>query len=337
MKKNSTKYALVILSIMALGYLNSCKKDKDDNAPTAITTTPVVTGATCPPKTSYTSDTVSGPRIIFKFKFDSTQVRLNNLGQPSTFAAGNAAQSPKFNSISQHYIELAGDTDPVGKGTVVYVGTETTAGGEKAIDYCSSTITSENVIFFSKAISEITPGSYKWLRVSLAYQNADILYKADAIPGNKIGTGTIASFIGFNTYVKSYELNGTAYEPSSSTGGIGNHKQGYWAFETTVLGSKYFKDGQAPEGSTTVPNPLFATSPIPAGSCLVTGQFVDSTKSTAPLVISGTETEDIIITVSLSTNNSFEWVEVVADGYFQPEKGENLVDMGVRGMIPIVN
>ena len=82
---------------------------------------------------------------------------------------------------------------------------------------------------------------------------------------------------------------------------------------------------------------MFASSPIPAGSCLVTGQFVNNSLTNSPLIITGTETQDIIITVSLSTNKSFEWVDIVADGYFQPESNEKLVDMGVRGMIPIVN
>lgn len=326
------KISILALSALLTLAISSCKKDKDDNP----TTSTSGTSATCPPATTFVPDGTAGPRLIFKFKFDSTQVRLNNLGQPSTFATGNAAQSPRFNSISQHYIELAGDTDFLGDGTVLYVGTKTTAGGDESIDYCGSTITAENETFFSKPLSQITPGSYKWLRISLAYQNADIIYKAAAIPGNQLATGTIASFLGFNTYINNYEINGTTYSPSATAGGSGNHEQGYWAFETTVAGQKFFADGQAPAGATTVPNP-FTNSPIPAGSCVVTGQFVDTASSTGPLVITGTETQDIVITVSLSTNNSFEWVDVVADGYFQPEEGENLVDMGVRGMIPIVN
>jgi hypothetical protein len=54
------------------------------------------------------------------------------------------------------------------------------------------------------------------------------------------------------------------------------------------------------------------------------------------LTITWTETQDIIITVSLSTNKSFEWTEVTTDGYYQPEIGEVPVDMGIRGMIPKV-
>jgi len=78
-----------------------------------------------------------------------------------------------------------------------------------------------------------------------------------------------------------------------------------------------------------VVNPLFATSPIPAGSCLATGAFAGGN-----LHITGNETKDIVVTVSLSTNKSFEWVEVVNDSKWEPTKGEYIVDMGVRGLIP---
>ena len=88
------------------------------------------------------------------------------------------------------------------------------------------------------------------------------------------------------------------------------------------------EQGQAP--GTTVVNPLFATSPIPAGSCVVTGSFP------VPLTLTGNETEDVVITVSLSTNKSFEWLETDGDNVFEPANGETVVDMGIRGMQPIV-
>lgn len=49
-------------------------------------------------------DISTEPNLIIKFKFDSNQVRLNNLGQPVTIPSGNAAQSPSFNSISAHFL-----------------------------------------------------------------------------------------------------------------------------------------------------------------------------------------------------------------------------------------
>lgn len=78
-------------------------------------------------------------------------------------------------------------------------------------------------------------------------------------------------------------------------------------------------------------NPLFATSPVPQGSCVVTAAF-----SPGKLLITGKETKDIVVDVSLSVNHSWEWKEVVADGRWEPGKGEAIVDMGVRGMIPFI-
>ena len=33
--------------------------------------------------------------------------------------------------------------------------------------------------------------------------------------------------------------------------------------------------------------------------------------------------------------DSFEWQEVTADGKYEPSIGENVVDMGLRGLIPL--
>ncbi len=321
----------LIIALIFITSLASCKKKDSEEV---ITTSP--TPEVCSPSYSFNGGSSAGPRLVFKFKFDSTQTRLNNIGQPSTIPPGHAAQSPIFRLMSQHYIELAGDLDMLGAGQVLFVGAETNAGGPNAINYCASTITGNDEIFFSKPLSEIPIGSYKWLRVSLAYQNYDILYKSSLLPGNQIGMGTIASFLGFRTYVNSYDMNGTLYTPGTNAGGPGNHDQGYWGFVTSFLGTHYFTDGQAPAGATTVPNP-FVTSSIPPGSCVVTGQFVNNAMMNSPLQITGSESQDIVITVSLSINKSFEWIEVNADNYFQPEIGEAVVDMGIRGLIPIKN
>ncbi len=326
-------FSILAIATGIIVTINSCKKPQEDNPATTATTT---TGA-CAPASSFTPG--AGPNLVFKFVFDTNQVRLNNLGQPDTIVSGNAAQTPMNFSISQHYIELANDMDQVGQGQVLYVGPTTTAGGgSAAIDYCASTVTSDGVVFFAKKLSTIAPGSYKWLRISLAQQNYNIIYKAAVLPTtNHTAQGTVASFIGYKTYIQGYKINGRDYAPSGTAGGPGNHLQGYWGFETGVLGVYYFADGQAPAGATTVPNPNFANSPIPAGSCLVTGQFVhDTTMANSPLVITGSETQDIVITVSLSINKSFEWTEAgTPDGIYQPEIGDVVKDMGIRGMIPI--
>ncbi len=300
MKTKSTIFLLSALALVVVVF-SSCKKDKPD----------------------------TGPRLIFKFKFDSTQVRLNNIGQPATLPSNHRAQSPKFNTMSAHYVELAGDWDALGSGKVLYKAEEVTNNNLQAIDFSKATIVREGEEFYSVPLSLITPGSYKWLRVSLAYQNYDIKYLYSGI----YGTGTVASFIGYRTYVNSYKIKNQTITPSQSAGGPGNHAQGYWGFETTVFGTPFTVDGQAPAGATTVPNPNFANSPIPAGSCVVTGKFVTVNGIEEALTVTGEETQDVVITVSLSTNNSFEWIENGGNNVYEPAT-DAVVDMGVRGLIP---
>lgn len=257
----------------------------------------------------------SEPRLIVKFKFDPNQERLNNIGQPSTVTLGNAAQSPAFNSISSHYLELAPlATTQLGQGEILYHAPETMIGGERAIDFSKSKIVAEGESFLSIPISQIQAGSYEWVRCSLAYQN----YTINIWNSGTNLVGNLGSFVGFNTYITTHSLGASNFAVNS------NRKQGYWAL--SVAGLPF--SGQAPEGATTVPNPLATTSPIPAGSCVVTGKFAEK------LVITGNETQDVVVTLSLSVNNSFEWQEVNVDGKFEPNAGENVVDMGLRGLIP---
>jgi hypothetical protein len=309
---------LIALSVIAIAFLNSCKKDTGP-------------AATTPP---------SAARLRFVYKFDSTQVRLNNLGQASTIPANHRAQSPKFNSMGAHYIEMAtSDYTAVGGGTVLYVTPSVTTGittgtYTNAIDFNQQPVKGQGEELYSVPLSQVKPGTYKWLRVSLAYQNYDIRYKYTYMSSPFYLTGTIASFIGYNTYINSYKIKTQTMAVNA------NKLQGYWGFETSYtinsVTTTTTSAGQAPAGSTTVVNPLFSSSPIPAGSCLVTGQFVNASGSPQLLTVTGNETKDIVITVSLSTNNSFEWVEHTGDNWYEPAAGDTVVDMGVRGMIPFI-
>jgi hypothetical protein len=275
--------------------------------------------------------TSADAKLIFIFEFDSTQVRLNNIGQPSAMPAGHAGQSPRFNSMSAHYIELAPTAfTGLGKGAILYRAAETTAGGANAIDFEKAMLAGHGETFFSIPLKNVAAGSYEWLRLSLAYQNFDVNFYVDTVVNGlsikKEFTGTVAGFIGFNTYIKSYTIKTQSLAVNAAK------KQGYWGFETLLshngFTTPFTTSGQAPEGGTTVVNPLFATSPVPQGSCVVTAAF-----DPGKLVITGNETKDIVVHVSLSTKKSFEWNEVVADGRWEPGKGEQVADMGIRGMI----
>ena len=257
------------------------------------------------------------PRLIFKFKFDSTQTRLDNLGQSATLPGNHGAQCPVFRFMSAHYIEMTTNaTTGLGAGTVLYHAPETTLGGPTAIDFDSSRVVAEGQEFYSVPLSSVAAGNYNYLRVSLAYQNYDVKVRANSIDF----TGTLASFIGYNTYIRNFTPNTIPVTVNA------NKAQGFWAFEAFSQVSQ----GQAPAGATTVPNPIFATSPIPQGSCLVTGQFA------TPFTITGNETQDVVVIVSLSTNQSFEWVEHSTPGFYEPLNGDTVVDMGIRGLLPIV-
>jgi len=259
-------------------------------------------------------------KIHFIFKFDSTQVRLNGLGNPVGVAAGHAAQSPRFNSMTAHYLELAPTAyTPLGSGQVLYHAPEVNTGGATAIDFSQSHFAGNNEEFLTVPIKDLAPGTYEWLRVSLAYQN----YSVAVHVAGTMTQATIASFIGYNTYIQQYKIKDSTVTVNA------NKLQGYWAFETGLLGYGFVQTGQAPPGATTVPNPIFNTSPVPAGSCVVTGKFA------SPLIVTGNETQDIYITVSLSTNKSFEWIDNDANGLFDPANGDTVIDMGIRGLIPI--
>ncbi len=267
------------------------------------------------------------PKLIFVFRFDSTQVRLNNIGQPAVMPSNHRAQHPHFRKMSAHYIELAQGIVPLGSGAVLYWAPETTAEGDNAIDFNQSVLVGANEPFFEIPLKDVPPGSYDWIRVSLAYQNYDIKYRIGppASPTVFDGVGTVASFIGYRTYIQNYTIN------TQSVSINGNKLQGYWGFETTVpfLGTQVYT-GQAPAGATTVPNPLFGQSDIPPGSCVVTGQFA------SPLIITGNETQDIRIVVSLSVNHSFEWIESGGNDFYEPLNGDTVIDMGIRGLIPYI-
>lgn len=262
-------------------------------------------------------DVEPNPMLIIKFKFDPNQERLNNLGQPSVVPVGNLAQSPLFNSISSHYIELAPNANTqLGQGQILYHAPETTLGGDNAIDFSQSKIVSEGETFIAIPLKDVLAGTYEWTRVSLSYQNFEITVRHQGVNYQ----GTLASFVGFNTYIETHSIGNSFFEVN------GNRPQGYWAF--ALNDNPFISSGQAPAGATTVPNPLASTSPIPAGSCVVTGKF------SQPLVITGQEKSDITITLSLSTNNSFEWQENSNNTKFDPSLGDNVVDMGLRGLIP---
>ncbi len=258
-------------------------------------------------------DTQQETFLLVKFKFDGNQLRLNNVGLPSFVPTANRAQTPSINFISSNYLELVqNQSTQLSQGTVLYQGPETTAGGDNAIDFAQALIVVEGETFLKIPLKSIATGTYQYIRVSVSYQNFQINVRYQGL--DRIGT--LSSFVGFNTYLN----NNTSFPVS------GNKLQGYWEF--VMNDNLYSTSGQAAVNATTVPNPIAATSPIPQGSCVITGKFE------TPLEITGLEKNNINLTLSLSTNKSFEWKENSNNNKYDPNLGDVVVDMGLRGLIP---
>jgi hypothetical protein len=196
------KYIILIISILSL---ISCKKED-----TATITT--------------------ASKMAFQFQFDATQARLNNLGNPAVLPDGNAAQTPDFKQLSVHYIELAQNKFTLlGKGAIVYKAPEITKNGESAVDFDKAAVSGQNQVFATINLKDIAPGTYEWVRASVTYQNYDIKFNINGLPvvGDlKNQLGTVASFVGFNTFLNKIKPNTKELNVNSAK------KQGFWAFET---------------------------------------------------------------------------------------------------------
>ncbi len=281
--------------------LASCSEDVTDNLPT------------------------DEPELVFVMKLDPNQERLNNIGQASPMPANHRGQNPRFNAIGVHYIELSPQaTTLLGEGEVLYQTPSTSIGGNEAIDFDSLPLVNNGEVFYRIPLSKVPKGNYTWIRVSLAYQNYEVDFRVGPpqVPVTLDGTATLASFIGYNSYVRDFTVHTKSLTLNQ------NKLQGFWAFEAQVPGQTEpsLSTGQVPAGGITVPNPIWQSSPIPQGSCVVTGPF-DQT-----LEITGNETKDIRVEVSLATNKSFEWKEAGNNNYYEPLAGDTVVDMGIRGL-----
>lgn len=151
----------------------------------------------------------SSPNLIIKLKFNPNQELLGNTGQPITISAGNAAQSPTINKMSSNYIEFAPTaTTALGTREIIFEGDETSATGDRAINFQNAIFTCDNETFLSIPLSNVSIGNYEWVRVSLAYQEGDINF---LVNGQEL-SGTLASFVGYNSYISSFDLIGSTID-----------------------------------------------------------------------------------------------------------------------------
>ena len=245
---------------------------------------------------------------------DPDQVRLDNFGDPAPEPpAGHAVQNPDFLLVGAHSAELVpSETTQLGEGAQVF----DSAHRDGAVDFAELPVVEPGGELIAVPLADVDAGTYEYLRVSVSYQRYQVVGHADYMGIDVAADVEVASFVESQTYIDSYEIGDQVVE----VGGV--KKQGYygaWSQYTGVV------QGQAPAGATTVPNPLDDTSPIPVDSCVVTAVFDE------PLVVGDAPDGDLVLTVTLSTNGSFEWEDNNGDGDWQPY-AESVVDMGLRGM-----
>ncbi|MCO5258561.1 MAG: hypothetical protein M9916_00255 [Crocinitomicaceae bacterium] len=289
------KFAFLIALV---AFSTSCKKEKNQN-----------------------TKNQTGPQLVFKIKLNPTQERLDVFGNPETLPAGHGAQVPDYNEFRIHSIELVpNEYTPFGQGYIVY-NAEMLNDGSKAVIFDKLKPLQDGSIAFTVQLDEVIPGTYKYIRVSAAYQNYNINFRANGFDL----VGTIASFVAHNSYISSYKIKNQTVSLSAQK------MQGYFGFEVPAIPPYYTGEViQGQTAGTTVPNPINATSPIPVGSCTVTGIFP------APFTLAGDEKKDVVINLSFSINNSFEWSDANGNNIFEPLDGDTVVDMGLRGLIPYV-
>jgi hypothetical protein len=190
-----------------------------------------------------------------------------------------------------------------------------TAHREGGVDFAELRVVEPGQTLVTVPLVDLEPGIYPYLRLSVSFQHFTVAGWA-TVMGFDVSTPVeVAAFVEDETWIDEYKVG------TEVVGVGGLRSQGYygaWSSYTGVV------QGQAPAGATTVPNPLDDTSPIPVGSCVVTGVFPE------PLEIPAQPSGDLVLEDTLSTNHSFEWVDD-GDGRWEPFS-EEVVDMGVRGM-----
>ncbi len=303
---------LFFLTLLSGTLLLSCSKDEEN--PTA------------------------NPMLNITFIMDADAARLNNLGEPVAVASGNAAQSPDFEILGLHFVGLYPDKfTSYENGVTVFSSPTTTAGGIAAIDFEKELMLTETDNKLSVPLSSVAAGSYEYFRSSIGFQKYSVVYNLSGASSTLANwpsglsddidiDGTVASFLGYNTYIEDYTIVKQTVSVKA------NKIQGYFGLESngTIAGQEFneLTEGNAPQ--TTVPNPIDDTSPVPPGSCVVTGKFP------VALVIPENPTRDINIQVVISINQSFEWQDGNGNNKYEPLLGEQVVDMGTRGVFPEV-
>ncbi|MEO8085643.1 MAG: hypothetical protein ABI763_02420 [Bacteroidota bacterium] len=236
-------------------------------------------------------------RIVIEF--DSTQERLDNNGEPAPIAMGHQAQSTNFNSIYIKAIKFLKDSSGgYDSGADIYYNPD--------LWLASNGTTIDNSISAANAL-----GAYNWIRVYFYQQKYQIKFKAN---GNEY-LGTLLSFLWPENDGSQYLINDSTILNDSII------PQGSYYLELTGLSSILHSEITT---QITQPNSLHYSWPSPANLYVVTCPISPS------LVLNRPDSKTI--TISISTNKCFEWIENSDPAFFEPFNGDTIVDFGVRGI-----
>jgi hypothetical protein len=279
-------------------------------------------------------------QLIFKFKFDPTMVRLDDSGivSPVNLPFPNpqlfAAQDARINFAAANYLELLpNDTTKFMDGLVLYKAPFKQMGLDSGIDISSLKQVAPGEVFYSMSLKDVKPGTYEWMRVGVAYQNFDVNFRVDNYNGinfSGIQNGTVMSFLGYNNYIENLT---TKLQPQV----INSFKrQGFSSFEANfapggVTMYPYIYNQFPVDSNTTIVNHLHNKVPMNKKFGIMTAAIVPG-----KLNITGSETQNIVIEINLSTNKSFVWKDLNGNKVWDAISGEPVVDCGFRGMIPKV-
>jgi hypothetical protein len=236
-------------------------------------------------------------RVVIQF--DSTQERLDNYGNIAPIPVGHAAQSPTNNSVLIKAIKFLKDsTSGYDSGTEVY--------------YNSDNSLASGASYYDTQISSPdAPGTFKFIRIYFYHQKFNINFRQN---GN-LHSGRVLSFLWPFDFNYSYQIQDSTILTDSVT------EKGEWYLESSDLPS--ILHGTVPY-SPTGPNVLFYSYGVPIQQYIVTCPISPNLFLDRP--------DSKTITISISTNHSFEWIEHSDPAFFEPFNGDTIVDLGIRGI-----
>jgi len=249
--------------------------------------------------------------LVLKFKFDSLQDRLDNQGAISNVPIGFGGYSPDINLISIGLIELLTDSTTVfGNGYRIMSGNGATIANDTGYSCCWDAF--DNDFQYTATLSaNQTPNTFRWIRIYFTYENFNIKFLHQGI----VYDGTVSAFLARKAFTNHFQIKDSIYNTYSVK------TNGEWFLEVDTPGYGVVLHDTA---STTAPNVLYSSLLVPSGGCIVTC-LIDT-----PLYLGSSQTKTI--TISMSTNKSFEWVDHSDPAFFEPFDGDTIVDVGIRGL-----